>query len=170
MKTITTHTQVFTFAELSESAQEKAIQNLCDINMNYEWWDSTYDDAETAGLKLTAFDLDRNRHAEGKFITSARECAESIIGNHGDACETFKTAQAFLKDWRKLEDSYNHDQEMPLHIEHGLQDLEAEFLKSILEDYSIILQKEYEYLTSREAVEETIEANDYHFTENGELA
>ena len=58
---------------------------------------------------------------------------------------------------------------MPLHIEHGLQALEAEFLKSILEDYSIILQKEYEYLTSREAVEETIEANDYHFTENGNL-
>jgi predicted transcriptional regulator len=32
-----------------------------------------------------------------------------------------------------------------------------------------MLQKEYEYLTSEEAIIETIEANEYEFTEKGEM-
>ena len=48
--------------------------------------------------------------------------------------------------------------------------IEDEFLKSLLEDYSIILQKEYEYQTSEEAIIESIKANDYEFTEDGKLA
>ena len=50
-----------------------------------------------------------------------------------------------------------------------LEDLNKEFLRSLCEDYRIILQKEYEYLTSEEAIIETIEVNEYEFTEEGEL-
>jgi hypothetical protein len=48
--------------------------------------------------------------------------------------------------------------------------MEGEFLKSLLEDYRIILSKEYDYLTSRESIIETIEANEYEFDENGNIA
>jgi hypothetical protein len=38
-----------------------------------------------------------------------------------------------------------------------------------LEDYSIILQKECDYLSSEESIIETIEANDYEFDIDGNL-
>ncbi len=50
-----------------------------------------------------------------------------------------------------------------------MRELEAAFLKSILEDYSTILQNECEYLMSDEAVTETIQANQYTFTESGKM-
>ena len=33
-----------------------------------------------------------------------------------------------------------------------------------------LLEREYEYLTSDDAIKETIEANEYEFDENGNLA
>ena len=45
----------------------------------------------------------------------------------------------------------------------------AEFRRSILEDYRIILQTEFEYLTSEEAIVEIIEANEYEFTADGHI-
>jgi len=83
-------TKLYHFDELSEEAKQKAIEGLSDINTDYEWWESTYEDAENIGLKLTSFGLDR-------------------------------------------------------------------------------MQKDYEHLTSSEAIIETIQANEYEFTENGKL-
>jgi hypothetical protein len=54
--------------------------------------------------------------------------------------------------------------------EDELMEIEEDFLNGLLEDYSIILQKEFEYLTSDECITETILANEYDFTENGDLA
>ncbi len=38
-------TKVYPFDELTEDAQEKAVENLAEINVDYGWWDATYDDA-----------------------------------------------------------------------------------------------------------------------------
>ena len=43
------------------------------------------------------------------------------------------------------------------------------WLTGTLEDMRIALQKEYEYLTSRESIEDTIKANEYEFTIDGKL-
>lgn len=146
--------KVFTFDELSDEAKERARAWYREGALSYDWWETTYEDAERVGLKLTSFSLDRNRHAKGRFIMSARDCANSIVENHGETCETHKSAQSFL----------NAALATP---RAEFEDLENEFLKSILEDYSIILQKEYEYLLSDEQVDESIKANDYTFTESG---
>ena len=166
MKTLTIN--VYEFDELTEKAKENAINKLADINVDYEWWDSTYDDAENIGLKLKTFDLDRNRHATGEFILSATEVAANVIRDHGDQCETYKTAQEFLDEQNKYPMPDDDSDEFSV-WEDKMLELEDEFLKSLLEDYSIILQKEYEYLTSEEAIIETIKANDYEFTEDGHL-
>jgi hypothetical protein len=160
--------QVFKFDELSEEAKEKAIQNLSDINVDYEWWDSVYDDAENIGLKITSFDLDRNRHAKGNFTLSASEVAANIIRDHGEDCETYKTAQSFL-DGQNADSMPDEESDDFSAWENRMIDLEDEFLKSLLEDYSIMLQKEYEYRTGEEAIIETIQANEYEFTEDGKL-
>ncbi len=55
-------------------------------------------------------------------------------------------------------------------IEDGpIEDEEAEFLKSLLSDYLTMLQTDYNYLTSKEQIIETIESNDYDFTEEGKI-
>ena len=55
-------------------------------------------------------------------------------------------------------------------LDEKLDDLDNDFLHDLLEDYRIMLINEYDYLTSREAIVESIDANGYEFDENGNLA
>jgi len=158
-------TKVFKLNELSDDAKKTAIETQRDINVDYSWWEFTYDDAKTIGLKITSFDLDRNMHAEGDFILSANEVAANILSQHGETCETHKTAKDFMKEWQPVFDECMETEES----EEVLAEIESKFLDDILRDYSVILQNESEYLQSDEAVIETIEANDYDFTEDGRM-
>ncbi len=168
-------TKVYPFDELSEDAQEKALENLWDINVDYEWWEFTYDDALSARLKLTEFDLGRGNYCRGEFVEYAKDTAAAIIENHGDICETHKTATEFIEDSAKLYMKYpvklddDGDDENEWDRDKEQDELDAEFLKAILEDYRIILTAEYEYLMSSEAIVQTIKANEYEFTEDGKL-
>lgn len=168
MKTI--EIKVYQFSELSDDAKQKAIEECSNYNVDYEWWDYTYEDAKTIGLKITEFDLDRNRHCNGEFNLSASEVAQNIFNEHGESCETYKTAKKFMAEWQPIfadyMDEFHEYYESP-ESEEQMEAIEDEFLQSILEDYSIMLQKEYEYLTSDEAIIETIEANEYEFLETG---
>jgi len=170
MKTKTIN--LYQFSELSDEAKEKAIQKLSDINVGYDWWQFQYEDAKNIGLKITSFDLDRNRHAEGEFLLSANEVAQNIFNNHGIHCETFKIATKFMDEWQPVFANYmdeTHKDYESRESEDKLQELEDEFLKSLLEDYSIMLQNECDYLQSDKAIIETIEANEYDFDEDGNL-
>ena len=169
-------TKLFHFSELSDEAKETAIQECSEFNVTHDWWDCTYEDAKNVKLQITSFDLDRNRHCEGDFIEYASDTAEKILAEHGKDCETFQTATNFIAESaglletipEKLDDEGYDDNEYDR--EQAQDELDEEFLKSILEDYSIMLQKECEYLQSEEAIIETIEANEYEFTEDGQLA
>ncbi len=150
---------LYSFNELSKESQEKAINNLITINVEFDWWESIYYDAKTIGLKITSFDLDRNRHCKGEFILSACEVAQNIKNEHGIDCDTYRNANNFMDEWQPLFNEYmdeNSDKYESLESEQEMQMLEDEFLESLLEDYSMILQKESEYLMSNEAIIETI--------------
>jgi len=172
MKTITKTYNVYSFDELTEKAKEKAIQNLIDINLYYGWWECIYEEAKMIGLEITEFDLDRRRNAKGQFILSACEVAQNILNQHGENCETYKIASSFLDEFNPIFSDYmNEDSERyeSYEAEEELQQLEDEFLSELVDEYSCILQREYEYLYSDEAIIDTIEANDYEFTEDGKL-
>ena len=158
--------KVYTFDELSDESKAKAIQKLSDINIDYEWWESTYEDARMIKLKLTKFDLDRNKHCKGEFIASAAETAELIITNHGEDCDTYKTAQRFLSELNELTSKSENIEDVP---EDAIEDLEYMFLQDLLEDYASMLQKECDYLQSEESIIETIHANEYEFYEDGRM-
>lgn len=171
MRTIIEETTVYLFEELPEEAQQKALENLWDINVDFDWWQFIYEDAECIGLKITEFDLDRNRYVKGDFLWSALECAHKIINEHGRQCDTWNTANDYLISRDKLVEKYadpkqpdkvHEDSEYEFDLE--CDDLDREFLHSLLEDYSIILQKEYEWLTNEEQIKETLIANEYEFT------
>lgn len=163
MKTI--RTKVYSFNELSEEAKEKAINHYYDINVFFEWWESTYEDANNIGLKITGFDIDRGNYCKGEFALSAHEVAANIIRDHGDICNTYKTAQSFIDTVNEIQLKY--DELEGYEYENEMMEAEEEFLQSLLEDYRIILKNEFEYLTSEEAVKEAIISNDYHFTKDG---
>lgn len=176
MKTI--RTKVYQFNELTEQAKQKAIEQFSDINVDYDWWQSTYEDAANIGLKITSFDLDRRRHAKGEFLDCANEVAAKILIEHGKDCETYKTAQRYLQDVEDVKkdakDNYNEDEELMEFDEFleetkgsELDDLADNFKQSLLEDYSIMLQNECEHLQSYDAIKDTIIANEYEFTKDG---
>ena len=169
MKTITK--TVYTFDELSDDAKEKARAWYRDGALDYEWWDATYEDAKTIGLKLTSFDLDRNRHAKGALTESAPEVADLILKNHGDTCDTYKLAESFLKERDAIVDGAERDEngefvDVPA-LEEKLDDCETEFTRAMVEEYSVTLQKECDWLLSDESVDESILANEYTFTVDG---
>lgn len=173
MKTITKTYNVYSFDELSEKAKQKAIDKLYDINVTDEWWEQTYEDASEIGLKITGFDIDRGDFCEGEFNEGACFTAQAIINNHGEVCETYKTATNFLKERDEIVNSAAKDEngefEDEYELDNQLDELESEFLKSILQDYLAMLRSSYEYLTSEEAIIETIESNEYTFLENGTM-
>lgn len=147
MRIETTTRKLFKFNELSEKAQDTAVEKLYDLNVDHEWWEYIYDDAKNIGAKITEFDLDRRNGIKFRFTLSPGKVAAKILANHGNGCETFKLAQQFKMD------------------------KDAEELERALGlGYLSILKKEYEYQTSREVIIESIKANDYEFTEDGRLA
>jgi len=167
--------KIYKFSELSDEAKENALNRLYDINVVHEWWEFTYEDAKEAGIKITSFDIDRASYVKAD-IDDVHETANLIIKNHGEHCETHKTTKEFLADYDKLVEKYSDGvnknrvaEDNEYEFDGEADDLEDEFRKSICEDYRIILQKEYDYLTSEEAVIESIEANEYDFTDDGKI-
>lgn len=174
MRTI--QTTVYTFDELSEGAKENAVNKLYDINVTYEWWDNTYYDAKTVGIKINGFDIDRGSYVQFDFINSAYDTAQQIVKEHGKDCQTYKDAEQFINEWDALVCKYSDGvktdvvtQENEYDFDSEAYELEQEYKNDIEHEYLKTLRSEYEYLTSEEAIIETIEANEYEFTEDGKL-
>uniref|UniRef100_A0A6M3LE64 Uncharacterized protein n=1 Tax=viral metagenome TaxID=1070528 RepID=A0A6M3LE64_9ZZZZ len=166
--------KVYKYEELEESVKQKALEKLCDINVDYEWWEFIYDDAERIGLKIEEFELDRGAYCKGEWIEGAEESAEKILREHGEGCETYKDALRFRAELEQAEVLFKSRKDYDPEYEEFKESEEyeevcEEFLRILLEDYRIILQKDYDWLTSEEAIVEMIEANEYEFTKDGKI-
>lgn len=155
-------TNLYKFEELTEEGKQKAIESNYDINVDYEWWDQVYEDAAMVGLKITSFDLDSGNSITGEFEESPGFVVANVLKNHGEGTETYKTALRYKDtEWELVDEEGDYDGEN--------EDAISEFLHDILEDYLVMLRNEYEYLTSKEVIEETLIVNEYEFDENGKL-
>ena len=146
--------KLYKYSELSEEVKEKVINDHRDINVDIEWWDGVYLDAFEIGLKIRGFDIDRASYVDGELLYSVEKCCRLIKENHGVDCGTTKLADEYLSKIEKCEDE---------------DDFEDEFIREICEEYLSILRDEYEYLTSDEAIADILVANEYEFTESGEV-
>lgn len=151
---------IYTFDELSDDVKEKVIQDMYDINVDYEWWDFIYDDAKSVGIEIEGFDLDRGSYCEIKPKWMCVDIARQIIKDHGECCETYKIAKRYINDLERLKGSWSHEAD----------EVDKEFLQELEQEYLSILQREYEYLSSEDMIIETIQANEYEFLENGQIA
>jgi hypothetical protein len=169
MKTITT--TVYTFDELSDEAKEKARDWYRRVSFGDSFaGDNIVGDAIQVGLKIRS--LDGHRNNEGEFLASAEETAHKIEENHGQSCETFIDAKAYLADRDNVINGAEKDDEGNFadeyNLDRKLDALDRDFLRVLLEDYRIMLNKEIEYQSSAEYIDENVSANEYTFTETGE--
>lgn len=170
MKTI--RTKVYQFSELSDSAKKTAIQWFLNSFDDSYAWDDIQEDANQIGLKIIS--IDDHRPNKGEFITSAYEVSCKIVQEHGANCDTHKTAVQFGKDWAALVEKYNDgitldkvSEDNEYDFDQDADELESEFMQSLLEDYRIMYNNQVEYEYSDEFAKETIEANEYDFTKDG---
>jgi len=170
MKTI--EIQLYKFDELSEAAQETAIFNQSDINVDYDWWDSVYEDAKNVGLVIDGFVLDYGK-INATFENGGEDTARAIIAEHGKECDTYKLAEQYLSAKAEIltnmEDIIDDENSYSYELEGDMEQLSDDFLVDLKGEYLSILQKEFEYLTSKEQIIETIKSNDYDFTEDGDI-
>jgi hypothetical protein len=153
---------LFQFDELDDDAKEKARDWFRNGIQLDEWWECVYDDAERIGLKISGFDLGGRMSIDAKLTESVSEVCRRILAEHGKDCRTWKTAIAFLADRRngktKAADEYEGEE------------IVESFRNELAQDYFFMLRDEYEYQYSDECVDESIRANEYEFTEEGEIA
>lgn len=156
MKTKTIN--LYEFDELDDSAKTKAIDDNRCMNVDYWcWWHNVYDDAKMIGLDITSFDLYKH-DIEGQFINAdAFDVANKIKVEHGFDTATYELADEFLKEYAKADDD-------------DIDDLSDDFLKSLLEEYRILLDKEFQWLTSDEAIIESLTSGQYEFNKDGSRA
>lgn len=182
MRIITKEYEVYEFDELSEKGKDNALRILWDINVDYRWWDFILVDAQNIGLKIEEFDLDRGSFVKGQFTIDSVQVAKEIIKSHGKGTESYKDAKWYLrtygrglrlwiKDTKELQGCQSMEEwsQSYTYSDYVNEDLEADFLYRLCEDYRITLQMEHDYLTSEETIIESIKANEYEFFENGEL-
>ena len=108
MRTETTTRNLYTFDELDDNAKERARDWWRNGGLDYDWWDSVYEDAETVGA-LMGIDIDRIYF--------------SGFSSQGDgAC--FEGSYAYKKGGAKAVTEYApQDSELP-DIARGLQDIQ----------------------------------------------
>ena len=166
--------EIYTFNELSDKAKETAVEQNYDYNVYFDWWDNTYYDAENVGIKIKEFDIDRGRCCKIEFKYDAREVCEKIQMEHGEGCETYRIASTFLSDYEELVKKYSDGiktnivaEDNEYDFDNDADELEDELRNDLAEEYLSILRKEYEYLTSEEAIAEALEANEIAFLVDG---
>ncbi len=167
MRQIKTVTNVYTFQELSAESKGAAIELLYDINVDHGWWVFIYDDAAAVGLCITSFDHGRANCIEGYLDRCAGGVASAIVKDHGNDCETTTLAKEYLHKEMFLEAARNDYNDYD--IDEKIYVLADDFKYALSEEYLSMLKKDYEYLTSVKAIEETILSNEYEFTVDGKL-
>lgn len=190
MREVVVKHEVYKFNELSEGAKEKALEQLFDINVDHDFWlydDTYYYFANEVGIKVNmkeiSFDLDRGSYVYfskgGISIEDSSKLVEALIK---DIKMTAKEKKYLRENADELYIdvshygggsganhlllSYTADDTVSGQTQDAINEW---FEQNVMNELLSLLKKEYEYLTSEEAIIETIEANEYEFHKNGKM-
>ena len=173
--------KIYSFNELSMEAQQKVIKNLYDINVYDDTWHECILEEFTAQLNEKGF-LDAEIFFSGFWSQGDGLCFDAKID-----VEKFtnKRLSYVIENYSNIYISKTNNSNLYSHektryidyeptgrknidtaIEKLANEIESERL-SICKDFYRQLEKAYEDLCSEESIIETIEANNYEFTEAG---
>ena len=183
---------VYKFSELDENAQNRAIDNLSNVNVDYNWWDCDglldLTQKEMVDRKINPDEYPSSLYTYDKiYFDIDREWYLEFVNLRVNVDDVFRKFLRITKRlWENVSyDFYNKENERnytttifftennPLR-EFTANQLEAldrakEIFDNKVHEALVILRDEYKYRTSREAIIETIKANDYEFYGDGTL-
>lgn len=181
---------VYKFSELTPAAKEKALTELRDCNVDYNGWaDCVLDDWKE---KLEKFGYTSPEIAYSGFCSQgdgASFTAAVDLPAWIKATKNTKRFAAILKwlkspdEWHtaniiRIDRHYSHYNTVRAELEYDdtapadMSELEAAItshVRDLSRQLYRDLEKEYEYLTSDEAIKETIESNSWTFNARGHL-
>ena len=160
--------KLYYFDELSDKAKETAINDYRDINVDYDWWECSYNTWEEMGVKINHFDIYR-QDIGLEFYETEEEVAKYIVIDFGHN-EFYDFAKEYLEAKKKIDKTYKDSFDEFGECED--YDFELEELNDLFQydlKHAILfwLKEELEYLQSDEAIADTLEANEFEFTEYG---
>jgi hypothetical protein len=190
-------TKVYTFAELSDSAKEVALENYREINTHGDWYEPIYEgfkeEAEEAGFEVgdiffsgfysqgdgAMFEYNRfNDSILKNFVAqlTIKEEDKVIILSQGDTCgKGIHRGHYYHEnscDHYTTLDSTNPDWEYATDLisqhEDAFEEYVIETYKDLCRELFRDLREYYEELTSDDYVQETIEDNEWEFLESGQ--
>jgi len=181
MRTETIIKKIYTFDELPEATQEKAIEKLHDINVEFDDWaeftiDSFREQMEEIGVtfKRLYFDLGRSQicYMDGASVDDWRKFVKSAHKNG------HKLDYADLRNvamWEGVRIGVQccyvgNSAANYCETETACLQEYTDFIRERLGDALTMLQEAYDYSTSETAIKESIEANEWEFDEEGNLA
>jgi len=182
-RTVEDNYEVGSFEDFSPKDQAKIIDNYRDINIDYEWWDSDFEDFTEILEILGFYKIDIRfsgfaHQGDGASFTGYFEPARK-----SELKRRLKKALKYAPNlpdfgYEKMQFDDDELQERSLevyrisrHYSHdGTISSDNEDLKEFARDFSRYIYKQLEaqhdYLTSDDAVKETILANEYEFNAN----
>ena len=120
--------QVYQYGELSDQAKQKARGWWLEGVYGDDSWEQSKNDAEMVGIKLSGMS---RGSMTGELMMEFQKVLSLIIQNHGENCETRKTAEKYQKRYDEINVELDNE-------EYDSRDeLQHEFTQEILEDYRI---------------------------------
>jgi hypothetical protein len=183
-------TKVYELNELNESAKQKAREWYSENCLDYEWWDSVFEDAKTIGAMM-GIEIDKIYFSgfysqgdgacfSGKF--SHKEGSVKAVTEHApldtalhdiaERLEAAHSANNFAASGSVSHDGYYYHHNCTRWDFEDTRNQASEtalelVIKSFMKWIYKQLRDEYEGLTSNESVDATITSNEYTFTESG---
>lgn len=167
--------KVFQYDELSDKAKEKACGDHYDINVSdSDWNEFCFMDfkerLKKIGISCNTFYYDLDRGAYIYMDKPSVDDERLFMKKAGIDLRTKDARDVGVNSYIGIATRYyggesatNHVEATTIEMEGKLQDL----LSGLLNEFLFELRKEYEYMTSKAMVEDTIKANEYTFRENG---
>lgn len=182
---------MFTYHELTEGAQQKVLEKLYDVNVGFgDWWDFVYEEWIEKLDKMGFYNVkiyfsgfssqgdgasfEANVDIE-KWLTVNKKKSQfphvwKIEKENGIACSITKSGHYEHEYTMGIDtsDSYYMDEKTGSEMDE-LEKLILEDARGQARAIYKDLEQEYTWLTSKEAIVDTIEANDWIFLEDGTL-
>jgi hypothetical protein len=193
MRTLTIEQTVYNYSDLilpeNSELKNKVVDKLNHINVQHDWYDFIYDDFKENIAPKFGFEVDKMYFSgfssqgdgamfEGSVANLAQFVSDTRIKKLIEKREidfdiNFKHYGHYYH-----EKSYRHNFEICNLLDthenisnycYNLEEVVTNVYENLCKELYENLEKEYDYLTSDEAILETIQSNDYEFDENGNI-
>jgi hypothetical protein len=178
----------YTINELKPEIKDKVIEKFSEINTSHDWYENSYEgwaeklaeygleaDNYTWDLYRNEFDFTNLRVIDAAVLLSKLELSKELIPFDITTKGNYDIQISFRDGLDVTVDSNNYDEDdFDEKLQEPTDDLECvifdkveDLVKHLKSEFFKQLKDDYEYLTSEEAIIDTLDANEHLFTKEG---